>query len=111
MSAINEGQSDIYLFSFAGKSATNITKDYFDDYAPVYINKNQIAFLSNRLDDTLALIRKTYKYDYFSWRNDPGKYDIFIYDNRKPNILIRATNTSDVNENAILPFTKMNSSF
>lgn len=106
MSAINEGQSDIYLFSFAGKSATNITKDYFDDYAPVYINKNQIAFLSNRLDDTLALIRKTYKYDYFSWRNDPGKYDIFIYDNRKPNILIRATNTSDVNENEILPFTK-----
>ncbi|HNQ20742.1 MAG TPA: hypothetical protein PKI46_06745, partial [Bacteroidales bacterium] len=106
MSAINEGQSDIYLFSFAGKSATNITKDYFDDYAPVYINKNQIAFLSNRLDDTLALIRKTYKYDYFSWRNDPGKYDIFIYDNRKPNILIRATNTSDLNENAIFPFTK-----
>jgi len=44
MSAINEGQSDIYLFSFAGKSATNITKDYFDDYAPVYINKNQICF-------------------------------------------------------------------
>jgi Tol biopolymer transport system component len=106
MSAINEGQSDIYLFSFAGKSVTNITKDFYDDYAPVYINRNQIAFLSNRPSDTLEFIRKTYKYDYFSWHDEPGKYDVFIYDNRKPNILIRGTNTPYVNENQIIPYTK-----
>jgi WD40 repeat protein len=106
VSAINEGQSDIYLFSFAGKNFTPITKDHYDDYGPVFINRNQIAFLSNRTKDTLEYVRKTYKYDYFSWRNTPGNYDVFIYDNRKPDILIQGTKTSMVNENEIFAHTK-----
>ena len=60
MSAIDNGQSDIYVYSVASRSLLNVTNDKADDYAPRFIDNNKrIVFSTNRNTDTL-------KYDKYS---------------------------------------------
>lgn len=95
LSAIQNGQTDIYIYTIASTTTRKITDDYFDDLYPAYIEADSlrgIMFSSNRSDDTLR----------------PGRYesqtilkthDLFFYDlNTNSNILARITNTPFANE-------------
>ncbi|HRP39855.1 MAG TPA: hypothetical protein PLM55_09245 [Chitinophagales bacterium] len=51
MSAVQAGQSDIYLYKIASTTTTKLTNDYFDDLYPTYAelsNARGIIFSSNR---------------------------------------------------------------
>ncbi|MCX6249346.1 MAG: hypothetical protein NTX61_01195 [Bacteroidetes bacterium] len=88
-SAIQRGQSDIFVFNIASGSYEQITRDQYNDLNPRFINHSkEIIFSSNRPTDTLRFDPKT----------DISKLhftnDIFIYDYAgKKNILKRITNT------------------
>ncbi len=52
-SAVQKGQSDIYLFNIRGRNYEQVTNDVYDDFHPAYINNgSKIVFSSNRSNDT-----------------------------------------------------------
>ena len=93
-SAIQKGQSDIYVYNIASGSHEQITKDIYDDLDPRFINHSaDIIFSSNRLNDTIRF-------------DDPVKIgdlhysnNLFLYNYRsKSNLLQRLTKTPDAHE-------------
>ncbi len=93
MSAVQNGQTDIYVYSIAGGSAIPVTKDVYDDVNPRFVdNGRSIIFSSNRYGDTL------------SSEVDPDtklitSFDLFVYNwQSRSNVLRRITNTPGVNE-------------
>jgi hypothetical protein len=53
LSAINRGQTDIYVHTLSAGTNEQITNDIYDDFQPKFINNtNNILFISNRPDDT-----------------------------------------------------------
>lgn len=96
-SAIRRGQSDIFIFNVASASSKQITRDYFDDLNPSYLQGgNEIIFSSNRINDTLEEDPKLL---------EPGvleTHDLFIYNlASESKVLRRVTDTPNANE--ILP--------
>lgn len=88
VSAIKQGQSDIFVLNIAASSFNRITNDIYSDLNPRFINNSsQIVFSSNRLNDTLGIEPKINK-------EVPENFDLYIYDyyNRN-NILKRLTET------------------
>ncbi|CAN5129141.1 hypothetical protein BH09BAC1_BH09BAC1_13000 [soil metagenome] len=56
MSAVNRGQSDIYLYNLPNTTTTQLTDDYYDDLYPAYVEasgRTGVIFSSNRSNDTL----------------------------------------------------------
>jgi hypothetical protein len=93
MSAVNNGQSDIYLYNIASTTTRKITDDYFDDLYPAFINADSaqgILFSSNRPDDTLRNGR-------YESQNILKTHDLFFYDLSNSS-LYRITNTPLANE-------------
>lgn len=93
MSAVQNGQSDLFVYNIAASSFFNITDDIFSELNPRFINNsNQIVFSSNRVNDTLG--KKTELVV-----GVPDNFDLFVYDyaNRNP-VLKRITNTPIANE-------------
>lgn len=93
LSAIQKGQSDIFVYSLRSRTYEQVTKDVYDDFTPRFINQSKaILFSSNRTNDTL----------FFDSKNSlPASTttDIFYYDFIGRNsILKRVTNTPAVNE-------------
>lgn len=93
MSAVQKGQSDIYVFVAASNGYEQITNDIYDDLHPRFaFNSTKIVFSSNRPEDTLRS------------RNDKLKIlsptkDIFMYNYaKKLQVLKRVTNTPMVDE-------------
>ena len=82
MSAVQKGQSDIYVFNVRGRNFDQITNDVYDDLYPQYdITGNKIIFSSNRSNDTLGVDVK---------QNTPqNNFDLFMADlyNREGNLL------------------------
>lgn len=95
MSAIQNGQTDIYLYTIASTTTRKLTDDYFDDLDPAYISADSIRgimFSSNRPDDTLRSAR-------YESQNVPKMHDLFFYDlDANNNVLYRITNTPLANE-------------
>lgn len=95
MSAIQNGQTDIYLYTIASTTTRKLTDDYFDDLDPAYITADSIRgimFSSNRPDDTLRSAR-------YESQNVPKMHDLFFYDlDANNNVLYRITNTPLANE-------------
>jgi len=59
MSAVQHGQSDIFIYTIASNSYEQLTKDIYDDLYPRFINNSsEIIFSSNRNNDTLAAVEK-----------------------------------------------------
>ena len=92
MSAVQRGQSDIFVYDIGSNSFDQITKDHYDDHYPRFIgNTNNIIFSSNRFSDTLRFERKY----------EPGetqkRYDLFLYRDGET-ILRRVTKTPFANE-------------
>ena len=93
MSAVKQGQSDIYIFNIAASSFTRITDDIYSELNPRFINNStQIVFSSNRENDTLGKEPDDIEVI-------PEKFDLFAYDytHRDP-ILRRLTETPLANE-------------
>jgi Tol biopolymer transport system component len=94
MSAIQRGQTDIFVYNVGSNSFQQITKDHYDDLYPRFINNSRdIIFSSNRISDTIR----------FETRYKPGEvqnnYDLFLYNySEKSNILRRVTDNPLSNE-------------
>jgi len=108
MSAMEKGQSDLYVYNVASKSQRKLTDDIYDDLQPRFIdNSNSIIFSSNRQSDTLAVEKKR-----FALEDQPSEKDIFIFDYAtRDRVLRRITNTPDVNETNPDIFDKKNFSY
>lgn len=108
ISAIANGQSDIYLYKIAPNIQEAITNDAFDDFHPAFLNSNEIIFSSNRVNDTLKPTDP---------ENPPlyhNNYDLFLHNpafstGRTP-LLKRVTQTSSFESYPAL-FTKGHFSF
>jgi hypothetical protein len=93
LSAIQNGQTDVYLYTLASTTTRKITNDYFDDLYPAYIQADSmrgIMFSSNRDDEELAEWR-------YESQNIKTTLDLFFYDLGK-NSLHRVTNTPFADE-------------
>ncbi len=99
-SAVQKGQSDIFVFNIASGSHEQITKDKYNDLNPRFINHSaSIIFSSNRNNDTIRF-------------DDPVKIENLHYNNdlflfnyaAKRNVLQRLTNTVDAHETQPLPY-------
>jgi Tol biopolymer transport system component len=90
-----KGQSDLFVFTIASGGLEQLTNDIYDDlYARFVNNGKQIAFASNRPNDTLKNSADA-KY-YYTLETVK---DIFMMDYpQKKNVLYRVTNTPYVNE-------------
>lgn len=92
-SAINKGQTDIYLYSVAANSHKQLTKDIYDDRYPSFWGSDKVMFSSNRLNDTVDLAR-----DYLEYAPG-GFYDLFSLElNGESEISMPLTHTPDANE-------------
>ncbi|GAB4382510.1 MAG: hypothetical protein Kow0075_14370 [Salibacteraceae bacterium] len=60
-SAINKGQSDIYLYSVAANSQKQLTDDIYDDRYPSFW-EDEVIFSSNRRSDTVDLAQTYLEY-------------------------------------------------
>ncbi len=88
MSAVQKGQSDVFVFNIAASSFDRITNDIYSELNPRFINRSrQIVFSSNRVNDTLGIEEK-------GLIDLPKTFDLFAFDyqNRDP-VLRRITNT------------------
>ncbi|MDB5283085.1 MAG: hypothetical protein JWO06_2160, partial [Bacteroidota bacterium] len=95
MSAMQNGQSDIFLYNIASTTTRKLTDDYFDDLYPAYVVADSIRgimFSSNREEDT------THPKRYESQLIDKH-LDLFFYDlDANNNVLYRVTSTPNANE-------------
>lgn len=88
MSAVQNGQSDLFVYNIAASSFYKITDDIYSELNPKFINNSsQIIFSSNRTNDTIGKESELIV-------GVPENFDLFVYDyaNRNP-ILKRITNT------------------
>ncbi len=93
MSAIQKGQSDIFVFNLRTRTFDQITKDIYDDLNPHFINRSKaIVFSSNRVNDTLDVDKK-------NQLPVSSTFDVFYYNYKgKSKLLKRITNTPSFNE-------------
>ncbi|MCK5845961.1 MAG: hypothetical protein KAG84_00865 [Bacteroidales bacterium] len=105
VSAVKNGQSDIYIVSVAGNSYKRITQDAFDDTYPRFVNNsNALVWSSNRIDDTLRVIKqRVHRIAEDTIRGQ--KYsDLFFYNlQSESNVLHRITNTPLSDEKYVMP--------
>ena len=93
LSAIRKGQSDIYVYNLRTRTSEQITKDFYDDLNPHFINNSRaIVFASNRMNDSLIADSKNHIINH-------NGFNIFYYDYYgKASILKRITDTEFFNE-------------
>lgn len=95
LSAVKNGQSDIYVYTILNTKITPITRDIYDDIDPIFFaNGKRIAWSSNRPTDSLLpddqRFLRTSSLDLFATENE---------ELRKDSIKIwRLTNTPDIDE-------------
>lgn len=86
MSAMLQGQTDIWEYNLRANTIKKVTDDIYDDLEPAYVNRSgKIVFSSNRPDDQLT---KGAKPDF----NFQAKKDLFTYHPKK-NKLVQLTKT------------------
>jgi hypothetical protein len=92
MSAVLNGQTDLFIYNVIGGNLIPLTNDPYDDLYPRFVeNDTKVIFSSNRTDDTIRKNVETKLY--------PTDLDIFIIDIKKPTKpLQRMTNTPGINE-------------
>jgi hypothetical protein len=92
MSAVQDGQTDIYVFTAASNGYEQITRDVYDDLNPRFIeHSTKIIFSSNRPDDTL---RNGGDYTKMQEHTDIFEYNYATHSNA----LRRITNTPNIDE-------------
>lgn len=103
LSGIQKGQSDIYVYNIRTHTSQQITKDFYDDLTPRFVNNSRfIVFSSNRMVDTLDV-------DQRKVLPPTSNFDLFMYDFvNKTKDLKRITSTIGVNETQPVPIDSMN---
>lgn len=94
-SAVQKGQSDIYVFNIRGRNYDQVTNDIYDDLYPHFTDAgNKIVFSSNRSNDTVGVDVK---------RNRPqNNFDLFLLDTyNRQQVLTRITSTPEDETQAI----------
>lgn len=88
ISGIQKGQTDLFIYNLRTHVAEQITKDFYDDLNPHFIdNSRGIVFSSNRVNDTLDV-------DKSELLPANSNYDVFYYDFAgRSNVLRRITST------------------
>jgi len=88
VSAIKNGQSDVFVFNIAASSFDRLTNDLYSELNPRFINNSsQIIFSSNRINDTLGREEENII-------EVPTNFDLFVYDYaNRSKILKRITDT------------------
>lgn len=88
-SGFKNGQSDLFLYSFLSRSFQNLTNDFYDDYAPIFVrDQQQIVFSSNRPRDTILLK------DEMTEATPQPTYNLFLYSYAQNNpALLRVTDS------------------
>lgn len=94
MSAVQKGQTDLYLFTTASNGYEQLTKDLYDDLNPRFVHgSKEIIFSSNRPVDTLFFDPKRRADDAQAHK------DLFVFNNvTKSPYLKRVTNTPGIDE-------------
>ncbi|MBL7892380.1 MAG: PD40 domain-containing protein [Bacteroidia bacterium] len=108
MSAVQKGQSDIFVFTAASNGFEQITKDIYDDLNPRFVHgSKEIVFSSNRSNDTIRFeTENNYK------ANMRPTKDLFVFNYiSKSNTLRRLTNTPTINETNPADYDSSNYSF
>jgi len=102
LSAVQKGQTDIFVYNLTSNFTEQITKDLYDDLSPKFINGGrQIIFASNRVDDTIRIDGKT------MYQKLGKKNDLFLYDYKtKSKLLRRVTATPEIDESSPYPYGK-----
>ncbi|MBL7964486.1 MAG: PD40 domain-containing protein [Flavobacteriales bacterium] len=103
-SGVLEGRTDLFLYHVVGNRQEQLTNDLFDDLDPVFINGGDaILFSSDRTDDTLRVINLA-SADGSAYPK-AGQKDLFRFDlNSRSNVLLRLTETPDVDERQPAPY-------
>lgn len=108
MSAVQNGQTDVYTYNIASTTTRKITDDYFDDLNPAYVvtdSTQGILFTSNRESDTLQPQR-------YESQVMQKQHDLFFYDlNANGSVLYRVTSTPFANESYPQGFDENNFSY
>ncbi len=83
VSAVKQGQSDIFVLNIAASSFNRITNDIYSDLNPRFINNSsQIVFSSNRINDTLGIEPDIVK-------EVPDNFDLYLYDYYNRNYILK----------------------
>lgn len=103
LSAIQKGQSDVFVYNLRTRTYDQITRDFYDDHHPRFINKSTgIVFSSNRVNDSLNAA-------HLPLLPEHNNFDIFYYDHKgKSSVLKRITNTPYYNETQPMPYDSVN---
>ncbi len=99
MSAVKDGQSDIYVHNRISHTNEQITNDIYDDLDPCFADHSQtILFCSNRPTDTITSDKTVMNIDL----NDiPKTRDLFLYKYKeRSKVLRRITTTPFANESS-----------
>jgi hypothetical protein len=93
LSALRNGQSDLYIYDIPSRRDEQITNDWYDDLTPRFLEtSDNIIFSSNRQEDSLNNVL-------YSKFPNINSYDLFLYNYEQRNpVLTRVTNTPFVNE-------------
>ncbi len=94
LSAVQKGQSDIFVYNIASGSNEQLTKDIYNDLNPRFVNgSSRIIFASNRKSDTIRF-NPAIDINKITYNND-----IFVLDYKGHSPLMqRITRTPDVDE-------------
>ncbi|REK05024.1 MAG: hypothetical protein DWQ39_07375 [Bacteroidetes bacterium] len=106
MSAIQKGQSDIFVYNLRTRTYKKITQDFYDDHHPRFIKNNTaIVFSSNRLNDTI-------NHQVMPVLTEKNNFDVFYYDYKgNAPVVRRLTNTVNYNETQPMPYDKEHISY
>ncbi|MFK8036932.1 MAG: hypothetical protein AB8B74_01480 [Crocinitomicaceae bacterium] len=100
LSAVKNGQTDLFTYQVLGGKLTQITDDLFDELDPRYTaGDRSIVFASNRNSDTIF---KDIDVKFINDKNDIYELDL-KYFNRTFKYLKRITDTPSINETKPLP--------
>jgi len=93
LSGVQKGQSDIFIYNIRTHTNQQITRDFYDDLYPRFVNNSRfIVFSSNRILDTLDVDKRDVL-------PPASNLDLFMYDfEGKSRLLKRITATPGVNE-------------
>jgi len=103
ISGVQKGQSDIFVYNLRTRTYQQITKDFYDDVHPRFINNSRaIVFSSNRVNDTLTA-------EAIPLLPENNNMDVFYYDYKGgSSVLRRITNTPCYNETQPMPYDSAN---